>query len=74
MTTMNISMPDTMKAFVDAKIQERGYGTSSPQGLRLTELKARRFRRRAFWWLAHHWGRCGFRSAWADGRKADTGM
>ena len=29
MTTMNISLPDTMKAFVDAQIQERGYGTSS---------------------------------------------
>lgn len=29
MTTMNISLPDSMKAFVDAQIQERGYGTSS---------------------------------------------
>ena len=29
MTTMNISLPDAMKAFVDAQIQERGYGTSS---------------------------------------------
>ena len=29
MTTMNISLPDSMKAFVDVQIQERGYGTSS---------------------------------------------
>lgn len=29
MTTMNISLPDSMKAFVDAQIKERGYGTSS---------------------------------------------
>ena len=29
MTTMNISLPDSMKAFVDAQIQERSYGTSS---------------------------------------------
>jgi antitoxin ParD1/3/4 len=29
MTTMNISLPDSMKAFVDAQIQERNYGTSS---------------------------------------------
>jgi antitoxin ParD1/3/4 len=29
MTTMNISLPDAMKAFVDAQIKERGYGTSS---------------------------------------------
>ena len=29
MTTMNISLPDSMKAFVDVQIQERGYGSSS---------------------------------------------
>jgi antitoxin ParD1/3/4 len=29
MTTMNISLPDNMKAFVDIQIKERGYGTSS---------------------------------------------
>jgi antitoxin ParD1/3/4 len=29
MTTMNISLPDTLKAFVDAQVVERGYGTSS---------------------------------------------
>jgi antitoxin ParD1/3/4 len=29
MTTMNISLPDTLKSFVDAQVTERGYGTSS---------------------------------------------
>jgi antitoxin ParD1/3/4 len=29
MTTMNISLPDGMKRFVDAQVQERGYSTSS---------------------------------------------
>lgn len=29
MTTMNISLPDTLKTFVDAQVAERGYGTSS---------------------------------------------
>ena len=29
MTTMNISLPDTLKTFVDAQVTERGYGTSS---------------------------------------------
>ena len=29
MSTMNISLPDTLKAFVDEQISERGYGTSS---------------------------------------------
>jgi antitoxin ParD1/3/4 len=29
MSTMNISLPDTLKAFVDAQVAERGYGTSS---------------------------------------------
>lgn len=26
---MNISLPDTLKSFVDAQVAERGYGTSS---------------------------------------------
>lgn len=26
---MNISLPDTLKAFVDAQVAQRGYGTSS---------------------------------------------
>jgi antitoxin ParD1/3/4 len=29
MGTMNISLPDDMKAFVDRQVAERGYGTSS---------------------------------------------
>jgi antitoxin ParD1/3/4 len=29
MTTMNISLPDTMKSFVDSQIREHGYGSSS---------------------------------------------
>lgn len=29
MTTMNISLPDALKSFVDAQVTERGYGTSS---------------------------------------------
>ena len=29
MTTMNVSLPDAMKAFVDEQVAQRGYGTSS---------------------------------------------
>jgi antitoxin ParD1/3/4 len=29
MSTMNISLPDALKSFVDAQVTERGYGTSS---------------------------------------------
>lgn len=29
MTTMNISLPETLKTFVDDQVQKRGYGTSS---------------------------------------------
>jgi len=29
MTTMNISLPDSLKAFVDQQVSERGFGTSS---------------------------------------------
>lgn len=29
MTTMNISLPDTLKIFVDTQVQEQGYSTSS---------------------------------------------
>jgi len=29
MTTMNISLPDSMKEFVDTQVQTRGYSTSS---------------------------------------------
>lgn len=29
MTTMNISLPDSLKAFVDEQVSQRGFGTSS---------------------------------------------
>lgn len=29
MSTMNISLPDTLKTFVDEQVNQRGYGTSS---------------------------------------------
>ena len=29
MSTMNISLPDSLKVFVDKQVRERGYGTSS---------------------------------------------
>ena len=29
MTTMNISLPDALKSFVDEQVTQRGYGTSS---------------------------------------------
>jgi antitoxin ParD1/3/4 len=29
MTTMNISLPDMLKSFVDQQVNSRGYGTSS---------------------------------------------
>ena len=29
MSTMNISLPDSLKAFVDKQVVQRGYGTSS---------------------------------------------
>ena len=29
MSTMNISLPDTLKTFVDEQVSQRGFGTSS---------------------------------------------
>ena len=29
MSTMNISLPETLKSFVDEQVRQRGYGTSS---------------------------------------------
>jgi len=29
MSTMNISLPDTLKSFVDEQVSQRGYGSSS---------------------------------------------
>ena len=32
MGTMNISLPDALKSFVDEQVEKRGYGTSSDYG------------------------------------------
>jgi antitoxin ParD1/3/4 len=32
MSTMNISLPDSLKTFVDEQVSQRGYGTSSEYG------------------------------------------
>lgn len=29
MTTMNVSLPDALKSFVDEQVEKRGYGSSS---------------------------------------------
>ena len=29
MSTMNVSLPDTLKSFVDEQVSQRGYGSSS---------------------------------------------
>jgi antitoxin ParD1/3/4 len=29
MTTMNVSLPDALKSFIDEQVAKRGYGTSS---------------------------------------------
>ncbi|MCU0841521.1 MAG: type II toxin-antitoxin system ParD family antitoxin [Thiobacillaceae bacterium] len=29
MTTMNVSLPDALKAYIDSQVAKRGYGTSS---------------------------------------------
>jgi toxin ParE1/3/4 len=33
MSTMNISLPESLKSFVDEQVSERGYGTSVPREL-----------------------------------------
>jgi antitoxin ParD1/3/4 len=46
MSTMNISLPETLKAFVDDQVAERGYATSSEyiRELIRRELERERFR------------------------------
>ena len=39
MSTMNISLPDTLKSFVDDQVAQRGYGTSSEYVRELTKLR-----------------------------------
>ena len=46
MSTMNISLPDSLKAFVDEQVSERGYGTSSEYVRELIRKDADRLRLR----------------------------
>ena len=47
MGTMNISLPDTLKSFVDDQVQSRGYGTSSEYVRELIRKEQDRQRLRA---------------------------
>ncbi len=46
MSTINISLPDSLKAFVDEQVSERGYGTSSEYVRELIRKDADRLRLR----------------------------
>ena len=46
MSTMNISLPDSLKAFVDEQVTQRGYGTSSEYVRELIRKDADRLRLR----------------------------
>lgn len=49
-TTMNISLPDSMKAFIDSRVVERGYGSHSEylrELVRNDEIKAAKDKMRA---------------------------
>jgi antitoxin ParD1/3/4 len=39
MSTMNISLPDSLKAFIDEQVEQRGYGTSSEHRRELIRKK-----------------------------------
>ena len=45
MSTMNISLPDYLKSFVDEQVAGRGYGTSSEYGCCLTAPPLHRLNR-----------------------------
>jgi antitoxin ParD1/3/4 len=47
MSTMNISLPDPLKIFVDEQVKERGYGTSSEYVRELIRKDQERTRLRA---------------------------
>lgn len=47
MSTMNISLPDPLKSFVDEQVKERGYGTSSEYVRELIRKDQERSRLRA---------------------------
>ncbi len=44
---MNISLPDSLKAFVDQQVSERGYGTSSEYVRELIRKEQERLRLRS---------------------------
>ena len=46
MSTMNISLPDSLKDFVDEQVAQRGYGTSSEYVRELIRKDADRLRLR----------------------------
>lgn len=47
MSTMNISLPDSLKSFVDEQVTQRGYGTSSEYVRELIRKDADRVHLRA---------------------------
>lgn len=47
MSTMNISLPDSLKVFVDEQVAQRGYGTSSEYVRELIRKDQDRMRLRA---------------------------
>jgi antitoxin ParD1/3/4 len=47
MSTMNISLPDALKSFVDEQVTQRGYGTSSEYVRELIRKDADRLHLRA---------------------------
>lgn len=48
MSTMNISLPESLKSFVDEQVSERGYGTSSEYVRELIRKDQDRQRLRGF--------------------------
>ena len=46
MSTMNISLPETLKSFVDEQVSKRGYGTSSEYVRELIRMDHDRLRLR----------------------------
>jgi len=47
MSTMNISLPDSLKSFVDEQVSSRGYGTSSEYVRELIRRDQERMRLRS---------------------------
>ena len=57
MSTMNISLPESMKSFVDEQVSSRGYGTSSEYLRELIRKDQDRTRLRSL----------SFRASWPTG-------